>query len=569
MHLFFKVFFYLHIQRFHAESVSIQFNHGEQLYPLKHVKKTGDGDLWSTVYDFNIHHIGIRYRYAVSCHEGWFKRYRDEIEVYQRTAEATVQYDTFRSPNDNKYLQESLPKSSIFYMKWLFDNMDESRIKETLIQIERMNFQSTSTCLKQIVVWILERARSPRVTDVQRLYLGMFLGHLAKSNPHLFFLPLEKSTKVSSDRLLQSLESCSRLNLLPSSSRELLGTLAPYLVNSCSYPGWLTYAAYFYYYLGVENVVRQRITVQKCDKSKFWELVTLLIPVLQINEETRDVHRRFLRQMIDTAPDREAVVTLYEENVPDSFFISSTDKDHFFSEFFQDSFRNCSRRRVNPGESLLELSRMPGRLLPTMHEVVYTLLLDFSKSTEDPTAEHIEAFCELATLNNCFLSSKELESILSVLSCSKVSLLHGLLLNLLHIEKFESHWQELSFQKKVVICQVWVVTKLKNSQSKGNAAEKFVSIYQAMEQLMSCTLNNADIALAKSICQEIVKPMENGAAFLKVYKSIEKRYSDIIQECYKHHIRFLLHQDPSLTKKAVAEVNRTGSSSSESSSLSK
>lgn len=566
-----QVSFYLHIPRFHANEVFIEFRHTAVRFYLNQIKKCDNGELWTMTCSFSCNITSMTdtfYRYHVSTAgtSGWFSSSnpRNEVEASFRTVKWAVQYDTFYFQGDNEYLDESLPRSSVFYTSWLLEFVNDKNVKEILMQIESFKFEFGSRLLQQTLASILEQIHKRSVSDEQCLYLCVLLGHLAENNGRRFLsnFPKGNKTKETSDRVLKSLSALARFNLLPSSSLEILKRIAPTLVDTSSHPCWLSLAAHFYSYLGVHYVTHVKKSEQKCDAKEFWRLTSMLLSAITINKETQQLHRQLLYNWLHAAPDRNALLHLYEVDDLDIFFTDVTDKEDIFIEIIESCHYSRKYARDNPGEHLLTLSEIPKQLLSKMERLVYESLLGFSRAIEQPAPAHVNAFLELVKLHGKCLSTKNVDTIFNELAHSTIPRIHGALLQILNSKVFQSSWYRIPLEQKVDICYVWIFTKLR--ERRCTAEEKPAAAYEAVEELALCELNveNKELVamMCKKVANEALKNVE-ASTIIRAYKSIEK-CSETIQEYYKDHVRQMLQRDPRLVKKAVTEVDRSSSSSS-------
>lgn len=529
------------------------------------VYRTRDADLWLVTCGFDHNDPGqIRYKYRLFS-EGnvsnvpFFGQFlstgpSDCCEVCERNVKpSSLVFDAFHFPDDKRHYTETFPQSVYFYIQWLFNQVNDTNIKELLIQTENLNFRALLTKpAKQMVDWILQQAVSHSVTDVQRLYSCVIIGHIASIcftyTP--FSLPENDKTKASLDRFLQCFDACVNRDLLPSSSLKTLEKIAPVLVESCSSPGWLTLAAHFYPYLGVKYLTKQRMVIQECDKKEYVNLVHLLLSHLTTgkDEDNKSAYRRLLTRVLRTAPDMNAVLDLFENADLSVFFDSDTDKEAFFVDFYQDS-QHGGEKTPNPGKKLHELLKIPDKLLSKMPGLVQSSLLEFAKLADEPKEKHAEAFRQLITSNR-HLSSDQTFSILKELSKSRSTTLQNLLLRLLNDKMFDWYWQGISLSQKVAICSSWLTTRVVSEKRKHGNMERTKTVYEATQDLMSCSLNISNKALAEELNATVIEKLlkdEEAVSILSAFSHIEK-FSHVVQECYKNHVKVVLQRNPRLVK---------------------
>lgn len=556
---------------FRADAAFIKFSFLEEHQSLDQLAV----NLWKLTYTFNIdpYREHFVYNYSLSTKGsvskipvvGRFlsKNPSQYKEIGRRCIESPVHHDVFHFITDTKYFSETISASVLFYVNWLLQCLNKANIKEYLSQVERMKFSNLNMkAVRSCVGWILEQAVDCSVNDVHRLYLCIILGHLAANyTSRQLLLPNEPKTKVACDRLLQCLEVCPFSELLSSSSLVLLEKIAAILVDNSSNPGWLTFAAHFYPYIGVKNVP-VRMTSAKCDQKEYRKMVKLLLSHLRMGdhenvaEEMVD-HKLLLKKVLEAAPDQDVILELFENASLQPLFSSDEDKEDFFVNFYQDTARverQAGGKNANPGKRLLELTKIPDKLLGKMHRLVYSSLLQFAKSTDELKEKHVEAFCRLIVSkqrSKYTLSTDQISIVLFELSKSKSMQYHSLLLVLLSNEDFVSDWQKMSLAQKVSTCSSWIVTKVvHDTKRQFENAGRTAIVYGAIEQLMSCSLNVSNKSLAIEVCADAIEKLfknEETGSILKAHQNIEK-LSPIIQECYIDHVKDILKREPRLIR---------------------
>lgn len=480
----------------------------------------------------------------------------DETEAGLRRINSPTQYDAFHFQGDSKYRYETLPHSTIFYTEWLLYYVNQQSIKDILMQIESMDFSTFSLKLvKEFVENVLKLAASPSSNDVQCLYLSVVLGHLAKNNSTFAFPFDSKNAKLTIDRLLRGIANCAQLDLLPRSSLQILEEIAPSLVNACSNPGWLTLAAFFSPYLGLKYVVRARMTSEKYHNKEYQGLLNLLLPVLVKEEgdddETKRLHRRLMLRVLQTAPNHEAVLSLYQHPDLHHYFTSLVNKEDLFIEYYQSSLHKVS----SPGEKLIELTKIPAQIRTLMLSKIKSTMLEFLKSPQEPKKEQLQAFQKLIMC----LPPEDATDVLK--STSKSPHHHDLVLNILSKMEFDASWRRVSLSDKVDICSAWIAGMLRAKPKEENDKGKTTAAYEAVKKLMS-SLYTEDKALISKVCNYVAERILQNVdvtSILRSFKSIEN-LPEIIQECYKDHVRCMLQKQPRLVRKAIEELDRSSPS---------
>ena len=384
-----------------------------------------------------------------------------------RQAESRNQFDVFQFPEEKMYQSEIVPKSIIFYLKWLLQLIEPSTISEILIQIESFRFITFGVKhAKECVNWIVEHALSCTASDIQRLYLCIVLSYLDWF--HLLrWLPNEKSIVGTCDRLLQCLNACVNFNFLSKSNLQRLGKIAIFLVKNSSSPGWLTLAAHFYPYLGVKYVLDEKHTkglnsTYLYDVKEYKRIVHALLSLMAgENVGSQDAHQDILYVVLKHAPKLDAVWELFKNVNLSWFFTTEHEKVNFFVKFYHDTVRGTSTENETAGLRLIEFYKIPEVMRGRMRALLFSTLLEYAKSDEESNREQVNIFVESVTLEK-YLEMYEVFEILSELSKSNSVPRQKLLLEILNSECFGKDWHETPFPIKVDVCKLWVITRVIN-----------------------------------------------------------------------------------------------------------
>ena len=544
-----------------VDQAYIRFNGSKVPIPLHRVESSGAVQLWTLTYIFpgdvtQWNHV--RYNYSIfSRRSTGFKLVgklsRQEPNGYfdekgERKIGSPVRLDVFRFPTEKKYFEEIVPRAILFYTAWFLPLVNIANIKEILTPIENMNFSSLNpNAVKQLLDRILETAVNPSVNNVQCLYLCVILGHLpgklAQSLKCLFLN--DKRTKWAFNRLLQCLYAFSNYNLLSPSSLKLLQKIAHALVKNSSCPGWLTFAAHFYPYFGVKYVVNNNTHPGNYEKNEYRRMVDLLLSHVIVNQHKDSFHRRLLQKILGNAPDVDTSLELSHDEKVNSFFASEKEKEQLFDQFYRNSSAGKSTKSVKKLNEIVKIKEKGRPEIP--REVVHTSMLAFAMSLGEPKQNEVEAFFQLITSDQDMPIDK-VETVLEQLSKSKSVRHHNLLLDLLKKKMFEGTWQKVSFAHKLSICTSWIDTREVNETQKHESGT--ITVYQAIDDLMSCSLNVSDKGLAEHLCENVSKRLfkdEGVGCILKAFKNVEK-LSPVVQEGYKNHVKAILKQDPRLLR---------------------
>ena len=489
-------------------------------------------------------------------------------EASEKRVESQVQFDVFHFPDDRFYLSETRPQSVVFYVQWLMGFVYPPTISEILIQIEGLRFDLL--CIKHVkhsVNWILEQASGNSVTDVQRLYLCIVLSHIDKHYPYTLPIPTNSQITEAFDRLLQCLNTCVYSNFLSPSNLKSLQKIAITLVQNCSSPGWLTLAAYFYPYLGIQFLIEKKHAIglnYRYDRKEYHKRVNELLFNIKIkNSDDQLVHQKLLHFMLKCAPTLDETFDLFENYDVPQFFDTEEKKVDFFVKFYQDQQRGYSTQSKSSGAKLIEFFKIPEKMRGRLYNLLYSILLEYAKSDEELKNEHVKIFLH-SVISNKDLDMPRVLEILKELSKSKSIPRQDLLLKILSNNLFEQDWHGTLHDEKVKICTSWVTTRVTNKNARNDGgSEGTAAVYEAMNAIMQCSLNIANETLAKKVFTKVVEKMlrnEDTISVLKASASIEKCVA-VVQECYKSHVRNILRQTPGVVRKSSKFLEEISSSS--------
>ncbi len=520
--------------------------------------------------DLKNQHIEYRYRIFVKGHDSrfplvgrWLSKDPTRIdEVGKRQINSDKQYDVFHCSDDRRYYSESVPQSVIFYIKWLSESVNMSNISQILQQVEQMRFTNlTARHVREFIAWIVEQVIEPSVTDTQCVYLCVVLGHLFQKFSINFRFPNDNNTKKACDHLLDCFNDSVLAPFVSTSSLQLLEELATTLVQNSSCPGWLNLAATFYPYLGVYYLISKRHDTglkYKYDIEEYRKLIDTLLKKIIITKEEENAHQSLLQAVLERAPNNDAVVELFDRADTGQFFVDEAEKEDIFVKFYQNT-HGSTRKGV--GEKLVELLKIPPKLREKLYRLVNSCLLEFVKSSEQLKEEHTKAFLDLIILDQC-LQRFQVVDLLIEISSSKSIDRHKLLLKILDTSQFRDDWHTTPITQKVKICSTWIATKVVNQTRMNNGIDKTTSVYHGIELLMSCCLNKSNNKLAEDVSQTVIQNVlrnEESLSVLKALVNIEK-YSTVVKDCYKTHVKDILGCDQRLMKKSLKVLDEYSNS---------
>ena len=489
-------------------------------------------------------------------------------EAVSKRVRAQVQFDVFCLPEDRQFIWETTPKAVVFYLKWLLPLVHPSSICETLDQIKNLNFGLLrKKHVKFCVDWIVEQALNTIVTNPQRLYLCIILGHLKRFSSHA--LPLARVKKIAKacDHLLDCLITCVYSNFLSASDLKLLENIAVVLVENSSSPGWLTLAAYFYPYFGVEFILQNKYVRglnYRYEDEKYHRMAGLLL--INIKIKSRDdqiIHKDLFGFLLKNAPTLDDALKIFTSPEGSKFFENDDESANFFFEFYHSKLKQDRTQNKSAGDKLVEFFQIPDSIREKMHEILFPLLVEYIKSDEEIKDEQVNIFLTSIIFDD-YLDMDRVLEILSELAKSNSFPRQHLLLDILDSEPFREDWRQTSLEEKVNICKSWVITRLKNERwgNRLGGVNKIAAVYGAIDAIMKRSLNISDKALIQEVSSFVVETIlrnEDAISVLKAFHSVEKCVIPV-QDFYKNHLRKMLGQAPNVVKKSSNILEECSSS---------
>jgi hypothetical protein len=548
----------------------------DNIIPLKRVD--GHSNLWENSAMLPGNPIKDRFKYKYGLRKGQSVTARllsptGELgknslyceESDEKQVESQTQFDVFHFPEE-KYKSETVAEAIIFYLKWLLQFVKPSTISKILTQIESLHF--ISLCpkhVKECVNWIVEHALSG--SDVHRFYLCIVLSHL-----NLFLSPLQlpndDKTTEACDRLLQCLKTYVFFSILSLLNIERLRKIAVILVKNSSTPGWLTLAAYFCRYLGIDFVLDKYNTNgldYKYDGDEYKKIVLLLLSTNTANADNLKAHQDLLCRVLRDAPTLDVALELFENPDVLWFFTNEAKKADFFAKFYQSTTRATITQQESAGAKLVEFYKIPNKIRGRMQKDLVSILLEYAKSDEELNDEHADIFLKLiiSLISGKYFDINQVHMVLIELSESKFVPRQNLLLEILDEQPFQQYWHDMYFQRKVDICESWIMTQVNNKMRANSLGgmDKIVTVYEAFDAIMQSSLNNSNTYLARKVSINVVERIlkkEDVISVLQAYVGIEECVT-VVQECYISHVRKILVQASKVVKRPSKFLNKNSS----------
>ena len=196
-------------------------------------------------------------------------------------------------------------------------------------------------------------------------------------------------------------------------------------------------------------------------------------------------------------------------------------------------------------KKLDEIVKMKKGRLEMANDVVFAAMLVFATSVDELEQNEVKAFFEIAS--DQYMPIKRVETVLNMLSKSKSVRHRNLLLDLLSKKMFEDKWRQVSFASKLSLCTSWIETKVNEARQKLQGS-RTVTVCQAINDLMSCSLNVFNKGLVEQLWKRVSKMFFRNDEFLKVFKNVENLLPTV-EEGYKNEVKAILNQDPCLLRK--------------------
>ncbi len=440
---------------------------GEEILPLYRVRE--ENNLWycsvTLPRDSWIKH-DLKYNYSLHLSGCDFTSLNERMRIQPHYCEEIcqrivrrVKFDVFYFPDNRHREGETISTSIIWYLKWFLQFVEDSTISQILIHIEGFNFQSLTTDhVNELVDWIGEQALGNSITEIQRLYLCMVLNLVEfRRNLKTSYL---NGKKVVCDRFLQCFTTAVHSNFLSKSALKHLEKIAIILVENSSSAGWLTLAAHFYPYLGIKFLLDNK-DAKRLDctynSEEYRKLVTALFSSLKV--ENQDERKELLSLVLKSAPTLVTAFGIFKFREMSAFFATENESDEFFVEFCKEALKT-NENKNGLRAKLLETLKLMAKISKKLPEPVYSALFEYAKSGEELQAPDIQDLVKLI-LSIKDLGMDQFVKILMELSTSELITHHqDLLFQILDNELFKEGWLEIPFEKKVDICNSWVITRV-------------------------------------------------------------------------------------------------------------
>ena len=404
------------------------------------------------------------------------------------------------------------------------------------------------TAIKRCIQWVIEQVHA--VEGQQLLFLCATLGYIITFVRQEDCLPSpnDEQTKRAFDKLSQNLAVCAKKNFwVPNNCLQLLDRIAYTLVQGCSKPGWLTFAAYFRPFFGIRYVLDVKMKSCECGRDEYWELLSLLMfslpSIRKARQEEKRFYHEFLWRILQFSPDDDVLFKVIEsKDHVYRFFSSPNDREYFFVDYFKVSL---NKRTGSLGDKLKHLIKITAKFPGKLSALIYAYVQQFIQDTAAvPSSDDMDTVLRLISEN---FSDDKVLFLLRDLSKSSLATHHDLFLQLLIDERFARKWGVVPGSEKVRICFSWV--QMKAQSSKENSG-RIKEIFEAVDIVISCPLISSNKSLIQGLCNNTFDLLlkEKSSRIIEEYKEIEN-YSRHVQYCFQDLVEETLYRNPDLMKK--------------------
>ena len=398
--------------------------------------------------------------------------------------------------------------------------------------------------LQSYIQLIIAKAIDDSISPAQGLYLCVVLSSI----PLFRSLQLPDSEKVhhAFDNLLHCVLKLGNYRYfnIPQYFRDLIDQICCKMVANSSYPtGWLTLAAFFYPFLTMQRLMdsQHNMPSTNYDEKTFHQLLHLLLPNIEkVNNRNEFSLRKFLKRVLQYLPDEKLLFELCEDKGMRKFFNRLQDRQKFFTECYLDHLRSNEHSTYYADEIFKKLLIIPENLRSLNWSQIFEYLLKFAESKEKASNECVTDFISLF-LSICV--PKELVcQLLEILSKSTLDSHQNILKELLRIPEFDKKWKSISFQSKVSIGQVWLMTKLRailDNSDRGIVVTSYLILKELTSCSLVCKLTNIKSELFDFVYKWLLENVDPGNIIIeigKIHDSVEipRRFQESIFKLLKH-----------------------------------
>ncbi|XP_028413787.1 E3 ubiquitin-protein ligase RNF213-like [Dendronephthya gigantea] len=278
----------------------------------------------------------------------------------------------------------------------------------------------------------------------------------------------------------------------------------------------------------------------------------LLSHIEKIESKEQSAYQDLLDLVMKKAPSLNEALKLFEVSKVSCFFADDVEKLNFFVKFYEK--QTASTENENVAAKLSKFYKIPEKIRHKMHDYLFQTLLEYAKSDEEFNDDDEEKFLQ-AIISERDLALDQVFDVLMELSKSKCIRRLMMVPKILGNTCFTKSWRGMTYEKKLKLCESWVITNCVNGGvgRSVDGVDKVIAVYGAIDDIIrSSPMNIANSTLVTDLSTEVERRFlknEDASSLLKALAEI-KRYLYIVQESYKSHVENILKKKP---KKVLKE----------------
>lgn len=458
------------------------------------------------------------------------------------------------SPNVDQDCRKS--QSALSELDGLFYSLttgsSEKKIQDTIVKMCKIVLlnPSNNALEQEYIHWILQKSASTKTNYCQSLCLCALIGHLVvMKKGDLLTVELSDHTKSAFDQLLEHLHICQRKHTkIQEPVKILLESGARTIVLGCSWPGWLTYAAYFKHFLGIKHILETEFetNTHHYSEAEFLYLLTPLVygikHINRVEPYEQRIYHQYLQRIMQYIPNDKALFLMSESENIHRFFSSYPDRQIFFFSFYQTKFIS------DPGSLEAKLNgfdELPISVREKLHIFIVNYILVFLKSTDCSSKEDNDAIFN-------FLSKVSLYQFLDLLfflSKSNELYQRDLFFRIICEESLQSSWEKIESNYRYRLCKYWIDQTVNSEKNSLNRLGRFKAFLLAVNSLLSCCkafavesfVSRLSKEIATDFCREsLINILEDSKEFDDYLPHVKKLIADMILQKLKespNHLR--------------------------------
>ncbi|XP_046854791.1 uncharacterized protein LOC124447744 isoform X2 [Xenia sp. Carnegie-2017] len=472
------------------------------------------------------------------------KQYKENQKTESRNTSPNVDQDCRKSQSALSELD------GLFYS--LTTGSSDKKIQDTIVKMceNVLLIPSNSALEQEYIHWILQKSASTKTNYCQSLCLCAVIGHLVDMKKgDLLTVELSDHTKSAFDKLLAHLHICQQKHTkIQEPVKSYLESGARTIVLGCSWPGWLTYAAYFKHFLGIKYILKTEFetNTHHYSEEEFLHLLTPLVygieHIKRVEHYEQPIYHQYLQRIMQYIPNYKALFLMSEYENIRRFFFSYPDRQNFFFNFYQTKFIS------DPGSLETKLNgfdELPISVREKLHYFIVNYILEFLKSTDYSLKEDNDAI-----LN--FLSKVSLDQFLDLLfflSNSNELYQRDWFFRIICEESLQSSWEKIKSNDRYRLCKNWIDRMVDSGKNSLNRLGRFKALLLAVNSLLSCCKAFVDESFVSRLSKEIATDFYHESLFNILEDSKEfDDYSPLVKNLIADLILQKLKKSPNLLR---------------------